>query len=187
MSHGLKMPFGKNDHIRVIKCIAEGLREANALNYYLELGISKGVCFNEIAPLTKTAAYAVDINDTSYPHIKYQGNLQWFCGTTDDFFKLDSLPKFDLIFIDAEHSHKASKQDFINSFGLLKSNGIICLHDTYPPNEKLFEHCKDSYKTAKFITDNYIFLANECELVTLPFYYGITIVRKRTKQLMWMK
>ena len=41
----IKAPFGKNDHIRMIKEIAIGLQKACQLNRYLEIGIKKGNCF----------------------------------------------------------------------------------------------------------------------------------------------
>lgn len=173
--------FG-TDHIIIIKSIAEGLNKAGFLNRYLELGIARGECFNSVAPFCKEA-YAVDIDDR-YNFIKYNKNLFWFHGKTTDFLiNHENYKPFDLVFIDANHSHKASLEDFKLVLPLVNDNGLILLHDTYPPNNDYLSPnlCNDTYKTAEYIKKNFL----EYEIVTLPFYYGISIVRKLDRQLLW--
>lgn len=179
-----KPPFHKNEHIQMIKSIAVGLNKAGALNRYLEIGIKKGSCFNVIAPLCKEA-YAVDILDCK-KLIQQNKNLQWFHGKSEDFLKQhNSDRKFDLVFIDGAHEHKISLNDFELVFPLVNDNGIILLHDTYPPSEPFIgkSFCYDTYKTAENIRDNF----PEYEFITLPFYFGISIFRKLTRQLLWKK
>jgi len=174
--------FGENDHSIIVKSISEGLSKAGFLNRYLELGIRGGYCFNSVAPFCKEA-YAVDI-DNCYNFIKDNKNLFWFHGNTSDFLtNHDKNKMFDLVFIDADHSHEASLKDFKLVLPLVSDNGLILLHDTYPPDEiHLDPHlCNDTYKTAVYIKKNFI----EYEIVTLPFYYGISIVRKLDRQLLW--
>ncbi len=180
----IKAPFTKNDHIQMIKAIAAGMRKAGVLNRYLELGIKKGSCFNAIAPLAKEA-YAVDILNC-YKLIKHNKNLVWFHGkTTDMLTKHNPKKKFDLVFIDASHEHKASLTDFKMVLPLVNENGLILLHDTYPPSESFLgkSFCYDTYKTAEYIKKNY----SQYEFITLPFYFGISIVRKLERQLLWKK
>lgn len=180
-----KLPFEKDQHVRVIKEIALGLNRAGVLNRYLELGIRNGPCFNKVAPLAKEA-YAVDIVDC-HKCIKENKNLIWYHGTTTDFLKKHNKnKKFDLVFIDADHNHVASLNDFELVFPLVNDNGLILLHDTYPTCEELtsFKYCGDTYKTADYIKRNY---SDKCEIATLPFYYGIGIVRKLNRQLLWRK
>ena len=168
--------FGRNDHVKVVKTIAEGMKAAGNLGTYLELGVKKAACFNEVAPLAKEA-FAVDINPCS-KYVKEGLNRQLFWMSTDTFFEstVSKGERFDLIFIDADHSHEASLKDFENSLKHLNDNGLILLHDTYPPGDeyKVPGYCHDCYKTAEYIYKN---ICN-VEMVTLPFYYGITIVRK---------
>jgi len=174
--------FGDNDHSVVIKFIAEGLNRAGFLKRYLELGIRNGYCFNSVAPFC-IEAYAVDVDDC-YNHIKDNKNLFWFHGKTSDFLtNHDINKKFDLVFIDADHSHIASLRDFKLVLPLVNDNGLILLHDTYPPDEIHLTSnlCNDTYKTAVYIKKNF----TEYEIVTLPFYYGISIVRKLNRQLAW--
>jgi len=180
-----KMPFGKDDHVKAVKAIAEGLHDAKVLNRYLELGVRKGPCFNAVAPLADQA-YAVDIDDC-YNHIKYNKNLIWYHGTTTEFLTTHDMDKkFDMVFIDADHSHEASLNDFKLVLPLVNDNGLILLHDTYPTAEELLSssYCSDTYKTAAYIRKNFVV---ECEIVTLPFYFGVSIIRKLNRQLLWRK
>lgn len=178
-----KVPFTKRDHIQIIKAIADGLMKAGFLNSYLEIGIKTGSCFNIIAPLAKKA-YAVDILNC-YKRIKQNKNLIWFHGESGAFLKNHNpKKKFDLVFIDGNHEHKGSLEDFSLVLPLVRDNGIILLHDTYPPTKEYTSksYCFDTYKTADFIRKNY----KDVEIVTLPFYYGISVVRKLDRQLLWM-
>ena len=182
----MKMPFSGRDHIIIVKEVARGLHKAGFLKRYLELGIRQGNCFNEVAPLS-TEAYAVDIKN-SYKHIKRNKNLVWKHMKTEEFLKNhDAKRKFDLVFIDADHTHEGSLNDFKLVFPLVNDNGIILLHDSYPPSEEFAQpgYCWDSYKTAVYIRNNF---NKECEIATLPFYYGISVVRKISlnKQLLWL-
>ena len=169
--------YGKNDHVRIIKAIAEGMAEGNLLNNYLELGIRRGPCFNAVAPMVKGKAYGVDINADCYKNIKQNKNLVWFCGKSHEFLEQhDKNEKFDLVFIDADHSHEASLRDFEMVIPFLHEDSIVCLHDTYPYEERFLtkSYCFDTWKTAKVIKERYL---DEFEIVTLPFYFGISVVR----------
>lgn len=179
----MKMPFRKYEHISIIKPIAIGLQRANALKRYLELGYQRGACFNVVAPLADEA-YAIDIID-NYKCIKDNENIIHYHGTSTNFLKKhDEDKKFDLVFIDADHNHKASLSDFELVLPLVNDNGLILLHDTYPICEELLNshYCSDTYKTAEYIRRNF---AEECEITTLPFYLGVSVVRKLNRQLLW--
>jgi len=154
--------YGKCDHIPIIIEIAKGMNIAGFNDCYLELGISKAKCFNPVSKFFKNSI-AVDINDCS----RYIDNKSTtvYIGTTDYFFD-ENRDTFNMIFIDAEHSWNQVKSDFVNSMKILKQNGVIILHDTFPPNKESFIHCKDGYKIMKEF--------NYCT-ITLPFYYGLTI------------
>lgn len=182
----MKMPFSGRSHIKIVKEVATGLHAAGSLKRYLELGIRKGFCFNTVAPLS-TEAYAVDTRNY-YKFIKKNKNLIWNHMTTVEFLKNHNpKKKFDLVFIDANHHHKSSLNDFNLVFPLVNKNGIILMHDTYPPSKTFIDpgYCADSYKTAKYIRNNF---SKKCEIITLPFYYGVSIIRKIDidKQLLWL-
>ena len=54
----------------------------------------------------------------------------------DNEIEIEKCPeKFDLIFIDGEHTYKESKNDLIQSLKYLSPKGTIVLHDVKPCNE----------------------------------------------------
>jgi len=54
---------------------------------------------------------------------------------SDDFFKTTDK-KYDLIFIDGDHTEKQVTKDIENSLLALTENGRIVLHDSLPPNKE---------------------------------------------------
>jgi len=173
----------------LVEQIARGLLDSDALNNYLELGVFRCRTFNKVAPLAKNA-YAVDSSPRRRKYATQNKNLIWFNQTTDDFFKqLDDGIMFDLVFIDACHSYQNSMMDFKNSFKHLNDNGIIILHDTYPPSDAFISDgsvrgCGGVYQTALEIKKEW---SDVCEITTLPFWFGLSIVRKipRDIQVHW--
>lgn len=90
---------------------------------YLELGISKGWCWEEIELENKVG---VEIN----PEIP---DLRIVKNTTDNYFSsLETSKKFDVIFIDADHEKNQVFKDFTNAYNHLSENGIIIMHDVNP-------------------------------------------------------
>lgn len=178
-----QLPFNKYSHIAVIKMIAEGLRSIGELTTYLELGVAKGSCFNEVAPLAKIA-YAVDLRKKTHRYIRKNKNLNWNCCSVTEFLDGYTGDSFDLVFLDADHAFESSWSDFQKVAPLVKPNGIILLHDTYPPNKACSQPdvSGDTWKTAWKIRQE---MSNEYEIVTLPFYFGVSIVRKCRTQLLW--
>ena len=172
----------KRNHINIIKEIAIAMFKHGTNDRYLELGIHKAKCFNVIAPLFKLAI-GVDTNKKWASYIN-PGPI-FFNSSTDNYFlNLYDGIQFDLTFIDANHNFPFVQKDFTNSYRTAKENSLIIMHDTYPPHFERMESCKDAYKAADWIKKSkHLF---DGELVTLPFYFGLTIFRKCTKQLLWM-
>ena len=173
----------RRNHINILKEIAIAMYKHGTNDRYLELGIHKAKCFNVIAPFFKRAI-GVDINNKWANYIT-PGEKIFFTSSTDNFFSnlYDGI-QFDLTFIDANHNFPFVQRDFTNSYQTAKENSLIIMHDTYPPNIERFGSCKDAYKVAYWIKENYSYFHGE--LVTLPFYFGLTIFRKCSKQLLWM-
>lgn len=175
-------PFSKHSHILIIYAIAKGMADAERLDDYLELGVSKGACFNVIAPLAKRA-YAIDVDKNSRRYIQHNKNLIWDRARATKFLGNNPQYNYDLIFIDAKHSFKDGLRDFNAAVPRLKHNGIILMHDTYPPNKEYMtnSYCGTTWKVVRKIRKE---MSDKFEVVTLPFYYGITIIRKAHKILM---
>lgn len=130
---------------------------------YLEIGSQHGRNFYAIACDSKTG---VD-PDKTCKATHYM--------TSDEFFAQNKC-KFEIIFIDGDHTADQVRRDFINAMACLSENGIIVLHDTNPLKEEWTKVPRDS----KQWTGNvYLFVCNLlAEFRTLSFDYGITVVKK---------
>ena len=159
---------------------------------YLELGIYKPegaqeryshlyrFNFEFIAPLF-SESYAVDIDPTCYDHIKHIKGSKWFNMLTDDFIanEMPQIGKVDVVFIDADHSFDQSFKDFIGMAPYVAPEGLVFLHDTYPPiySEKSFRMCSDTWRTAEKIRDDDN-LRKDWEIITLPGWLGLSVLKK---------
>jgi predicted O-methyltransferase YrrM len=150
-------------------------------NLYVELGLYKGETINRVAKHAKRSIGVDLISGFS------DKNFEFFQMSTDDYLEIlkkENL-KIDMLFIDADHSYEQSLKDFDGYFEFVNDDGFIFMHDTYPISEKYLDkgYCGDSYKTAWHIRNNY---KEKCEILTIPFHPGLSIIRKSTKQLFWM-
>lgn len=111
--------------------------------------------------------------------------------TTDEFFqklkyKEIIFPSFDMVFIDAYHEYNQVLKDFWNVFPFVTEQGIIIIHDTYPPSSKFLSKrfCFDSWKVPIKLKEH-ILKNDDCifEICTLPIPPGYTIVRKAKEPL----
>jgi len=170
----------------VVELIAEGLcfpqpqqpggKASGVQISYLELGVKRADTFNRIVPYTRKAV-AVDIVDIS-TNLTDDPRVVFWEGTSLEYLESCEIYDFDLVFIDADHTHKASLADFRAVLPRVRNGGLILLHDTYPPSEKFTtpSWCGDTYKTALWIKNHTQELG--VEIATLPFYYGVSIIRK---------
>lgn len=89
---------------------------------YLEIGVSNGINFSEIACDYKVGVDP-DPNSPSTIHL-----------TSDDFFR-ENKEGFDVIFIDGLHHSDQVYRDIINSLNCLNDDGYIVCHDMNPWEE----------------------------------------------------
>ena len=178
-----------DDHYRLIPQIATSL-EAKT---YLELGIWDGDCILAVASAMSAMRgsdyHAVGVDRTERPRCREQQSLfnifEYVLMDTLQFLASEQAKaygQFDLVFIDADHNEAAVEADFNAVFPLVKDQGVILLHDTFPgtPELAIPGQCVDAWKFAVKLgtTADY-------ESMTLPYSPGLTIVRKRTKHLLW--
>jgi hypothetical protein len=71
-----------------------------------------------------------------------------FAGASDEFFKRLKIGPIAFAFIDGDHRYEQAAKDFWNTWPLLADEGVIALHDTYPPdaNWTTENTCGDVYK-----------------------------------------
>lgn len=161
------------DHVSFLTFMAKNIKPEN----YLELGVRCGKIFFSVAQFCKKAI-GVDISSCNF---ELQENMNFIQNSTDVFFEnLNEEEMFDMVFIDADHSHEQSLKDFLNVKNHVIEDGFIFFHDTYPYDSYMFSPnlSGDCYKTALYIKQN---LSSEFEILTLPFNPGVTIVKKISK------
>lgn len=98
----------------------------NKLKSYLEIGIGSGQNFTNVI-----AGIKIGVDPAP---LFFKGVFQM---TSDDFFAVDTnKQKYDLIFIDGDHTAEQVEKDFNNSLARLNENGFIMIHDCLPENEE---------------------------------------------------
>lgn len=133
---------------------------------YLEIGIYEGENYSKINIDRKVG---VD------PNCGIEGVRREF---SDDFFK-NNTEKFDLIFVDGDHSYQQVKKDVENALNAITPNGMVVMHDTCPPTiahagrYREGEWCGDAYKVA--IEQNNSPYAN---VITWKNDFGVTLITK---------
>ena len=103
-----------------------------------------------------------------------------YIGSSDSFFQNQKLPKIAFAFVDGDHSYEQVKKDFFNINNILQDNGLICLHDTYPPHEDYLSEgqCGSSYKFRQELEKD-----NRFDVFTFPLTVakgvGLTMIRRK--------
>jgi hypothetical protein len=167
-------PIETLDHSRIIEnVLLEYKSEVGELNY-VEYGVRTGENLLRQAKYCKMA-YGVDLT----PIDLLTTNIKLYSCYTDEF-STNILPyiKYNISFIDADHSSVSAFKDFQSIFKYIDVGGYIFLHDTYPCEEQFLDKgaCHDCYKTPILIKENYSL--DELEILTIPIHPGLTIVRK---------
>ncbi len=96
---------------------------------YLEIGLDKGLCFNNVICKEKVS---VDLAQNQYDYSKPTYKM-----SSDVFFNYiaPEQKKWDIIFIDGLHHSVQVDQDIKNSLKYLNNNGSIVIHDCNPLSE----------------------------------------------------
>ena len=153
-----------------------------AFESFLEIGIGCGVLTGKLSqqcPMLKQITGG-DLHAGDPPPPGVEGIREV---GSDDFFRDDGRT-WDAIFIDGDHMRPQTDRDVINAMRVLNDDGLIFMHDTYPPNTDPHTTswlvCGDVYKT-------YLALAErtDLEVVTLPLWCGLTIVRRVHERRLW--
>lgn len=111
-----------------------------------------------------------------------QKRVVCFAGASDEFFKRLDMRPIAYAFIDGDHRYEQAKRDFWNTWELLVEDGIIALHDTYPPDETWTDEnrCGDVYRLRQELEQH-----PDMDVLTLGrgcvIGVGITLVRKKRK------
>jgi len=190
-----------------IELIQKIIARAN-FNTYLEIGCQTGFSFLPVKAKRKMAVdpnFLIPRNEKLKWILKQPSNLKnkYFEETSDDFFSnqkgyLRKLNGLDVVLVDGMHTFINSLKDVLNSLKYLNDNGIIVMHDCYPPHEAAAlptesfptqeeqnaaegwtgEWCGDVWKTIVYLKENY---GDKLDLHVLNTDFGIGIVRPKVK------
>jgi len=128
---------------------------------YLEIGYLGGENFNRITCARKDS---VDINPETEAKYKM---------SSDRFFK-QCTRKYDIIFIDGNHSQRQVGRDIRNSLKHLSKRGTIVLHDCNPPTERWQKWNGTVWRAV-------LYLRQRCEWITIrtvEIDHGVGIIRR---------
>lgn len=95
---------------------------------YIEIGVRTATSFNAALPLAKEA-HGVDIDEGAYSHMR---GGTFYHMDSDRFFSQYDGDCAHVIFIDGNHSYEQVKIDYKNALELIRTDGTIVLHDTWP-------------------------------------------------------
>lgn len=141
---------------------------------YLEIGIGNGgswMTFSHINKKSLLVSHAVDnlsyyqaigqkIEEIEFIKDFLSENIEEvkFFNMNSDQYLLGCKTKYDVIFIDGDHSYEGVKSDYINSIPLLNKDGIMIFHDIAsigaPGVVQFWNEIKNTHKSEDFIYGN---------------------------------
>lgn len=169
-------PVG-GDHGDLLAALARFLRPWT----YLELGVADGATFRKVAAVMAEwggTFVGVDHAPVAPPMPD--------CVAADTVAYLKSLPgdSVEFVFLDSSHEYQATMQEIDQIERVLVPNGVLAMHDTYPPSESQERpgYCGDVWRAAEML----LLVSLSLESMTLPAQYGLTLARKcARRQLLW--
>ena len=150
---------------------------------YLEIGIYKAGLLNYLIDFIPEIT-AVDINPESARYIKKKSKVNLINMNSIDFWEINTK-KFDMIFIDGNHSKEYVEKDFYGAMNSLNDEGILLIHDTYPKDKEATnpDRCDDGFLAVQKIGR----VTVDFEIMTIPVHPGLTLIRKRKFQVPWLE
>lgn len=148
-----------NNHIDFL---AEYAKRRNVQSY-LEIGCFQNECFSVVeAPLK------VGVDPATGGTVR---------STSNDYF-CSNQQKFDLIFIDGDHSSQQVSEDISNSLERLTLGGLLVLHDVLPPDASYCapRYCNDAWRAFLKRCNPYY---GALDVALIPADYGVGLIRKR--------
>ena len=105
----------------------------------LEIGAYSNGCTYAFSQLCENVI-SVDLEHKSTERLK---NVKYITGNSQDINIKNKLKnkKFDVIFIDGDHTYDGVKKDFQLYSELINENGIICFHDIWDTPEHSRQNC----------------------------------------------
>lgn len=152
----------------------------NGYRRYLEIGVRNRT--DNFSRIQISEYVGVD------PDPRAQADYQM---TSDEYFSLDGIGSFDIIFIDGMHHADYVQRDIENSLNHLSPNGTIVLHDLNPPSA---EHEQEISYNSKLVSHewngtcwkafaDYRARRHDLEMYTVDTDWGCGIIREGSQEL----
>jgi hypothetical protein len=141
---------------------------------YVEIGVDRGHTMRVVSPNT-IEAHAVDVT-FEHVHGPLGPNVHRWPMTSAEFFESTrSWLEADVVFVDGDHSAEAVNEDIANALTVLKRDGTIVVHDTFPTERRwAASHCGDGYRVIEELRGD-----RELDVATLPVFPGLTFITYR--------
>ena len=124
MPRGLPFPWNRW-HGPIIAAVAASYAKPT----YVEIGVWKGDCLAEVAPVCGEV-HAVDVSFDRLPS-EIAGVRLWQM-TSDAFFERYDGPRPDIVFVDGDHGYEQALRDAHNALEILADRGVLFMHDSWP-------------------------------------------------------
>lgn len=117
------------NHLQIIN----HLIETYDFKSYLEIGVYDGENYNGVRCDEKECC------DPCVCDVKVNCDVTYKTTSDEMFEDMPEDKKYDIIFIDGMHDESFVDKDIMNSLKHLNKDGLICLHDTFPPSKESTE------------------------------------------------
>lgn len=165
-------PRAKSWHPKFIGNFAQLLEVKD----YLEIGVYRCETLRLVAK-TAIRAVGVDIDSRALASAPKAQNVITFLGTAQDYSSSNRSERFDLIFIDANHSKESVIDDFEAVQALLAVGGTIMLHDTWPKTEEFSSPalCGDAFMAVHALRSS----QTDFDFFTIASHPGLTLCQRK--------
>ena len=121
-----RIPFPWNRwHGPIIAAVAASYAKPT----YIEIGVYRGDCLTEVAPVCGEA-HGVDV---SFERLEFEvGAARLWKMSSDAFFERYDGPAPDIVFVDGDHAYDQARRDVYNALEILADEGVLFMHDTWP-------------------------------------------------------
>ena len=170
-----RIPFPWNRwHGPIIAAVAASY----AKPVYVEIGVYRGDCLAEVAPVCGEA-HGVDV---SFDRLEFDvsGARLWKM-TSDAFFEAYDGPRPDIVFVDGDHAYEQARRDTYNALEILADAGVLFMHDTWPVFRAATERmvCGGVHRVVEELHAD-----GRWEVVTIRRWPGLSMVTRRGPALM---
>lgn len=179
--YGLEQePVHGGDHEHLVAAFAAFAQPKT----YVEVGAYRGSTFRLAARHARERAFAIDTDEAALAYCQaltresFPAKIDLFFLAVDGatWLKDQRDDSVDMVFLDASHEWDATRVEVRECLRVLAPNGLLLMHDTYPPNDAQAKpgYCGEAWRVAEELSWD----VSKHQVVTVAAQYGLTIVRK---------